>query len=80
MDKRGIKRKRVLLTIEDKIKVYKLAKQNVLKSSIMLQYNIRKSTLNEIIGKEEQIVQFKAEKERTICNVKSMNASRSKNI
>ena len=80
MDRRASKRKRVSLTIDEKIKFCKLAKKNVPKSSIMLQYNIRKSTLNEIIGKEEQIVQFKAEKERTICNVKSMNASRSKNI
>ena len=63
MDKRANKRKRVLLTIEDKIKVCKLVRQNVPKASIMLQYNIGKSTLNDIIREEKKFLDFKSEKE-----------------
>ena len=73
--------KRVSLTIEEKMKVCKLAKQSVPKSSIiMVQYNIRKSTLNEIIGKEEQIVQFKSEKERAIRNAQKCIKNERQNI
>ena len=49
MDKRATKRKRVVLTIEDKLKVCRLAKQNVPKFVLMNQFKIGKSTLNDIL-------------------------------
>ena len=62
MDKRATKRKRVVLTNEDKLKVCRLAKQNVPKSVLMNQFKIGKSTLNDILRSEEKFAQFKAEK------------------
>ena len=61
MDKRATKRKRVVLTIEDKLKVCRLAKQNVPKFVLMNQFKIGKSTLNDILRSEEKLTQFKAE-------------------
>ena len=54
IDKRANKRKRVILTVEDKIKVCNLVRQNVPKASIIPQYNIGKSTLNNIIRDEKK--------------------------
>jgi len=62
MDKRATRRKRVVLTIEDKLKVCRLAKQNVPKSILMNQFKVGKSTLNDILRSEEKLTQFKAEK------------------
>ena len=62
MDKRATKRKRVVLKIKDKLKVCRLAKQNVPKSVLMSQFKIGKSTLNDILRSEEKFTQFKAEK------------------
>ena len=59
MDKTAKKRKRVQLTIEDKLKVCEVAKKNVPKSVIMNQFSIGKSILNDILRNEEK---FKAEK------------------
>ena len=47
---------------EDKLKVCRLAKQNVPKSVLMSQFKIGKSTLNDILRSEENFTQFKAEK------------------
>ena len=58
MDKRATKRKRVVLTVEDKLKVCRLAKQNVPKSVLMNQFKIGKSTLNDILRSEEKLTQF----------------------
>jgi len=55
MDKRATKRKRVVLTIEDKLKVCRLAKQNVPKSVLMNQFKIGQSTLNDILRSEEKL-------------------------
>ena len=55
MDKRATKRKRVVLTIEDKLKVCRLAKQNVPKFVLMNQFKIGKSTLNDILRSEEKL-------------------------
>ena len=63
MDKTAKKRKRVQLTIEDKLKVCEMAKKNVPKSVIMSQFSIGKSTLNDILRSEEKFKKFKAEKE-----------------
>ena len=54
MDKTAKKRKRVQLTIENKLKVCEMANNNVPKAVIMSQFNIGKSTLNDILrGKEK---------------------------
>ena len=45
MDKTAKKRKRVQLTIENKLKVCEMANNNVPKAVIMSQFNIGKSTL-----------------------------------
>ena len=58
MDKHATKRKRVVLTIEDKLKVCRLAKQNVPKFVLMNQLKIGKSTLNDILRSEEKLTQF----------------------
>ena len=63
MDKTAKKRKRVQLTIENKLKVCEMANNNVPKAVIMSQFNIGKSTLNDILRGEEKFKKFKAEKE-----------------
>ena len=55
MDKAAEKRKRVQLTIENKLKVCKMVKKNVPKSVIMSQFSIGKSTLNDILRSEEKL-------------------------
>ena len=49
MDKISIKRKRVALTIENKLEVCKMVKNDVLKSFIMKQFSIGRSTLYDIL-------------------------------
>ena len=53
MDKTAKKRKRVQLTIENKLKICEMAKINVPKAVIMSQFSISKSTLNYILRSEE---------------------------
>ena len=53
MDKTTKKRKRVQLTIENKLKVCEMAKKNVPKSVIIRQFSIGKSTSNDILRNEE---------------------------
>ena len=48
------KRKRVVLTMEYKLKVCEMFRNKFPKTEIMLKYNIGKSTVNEIIKKEEK--------------------------
>ena len=62
MDKRTSKRKRVSLTTVEKIKICKLAKQNVSKSAIKLQYNIRKSTTMKSFKKNKKVYSSKQRK------------------
>ena len=62
MDKTAKKQKRVQLTIENKLKVCEMANNNVPKAVIMSQFNIGKSTLNDILRDEEKFRKFKAEK------------------
>ena len=52
MEKTAKKRKRVQLTIENKLKVCEIAKNNVPKAVIMSQFSIGKSTLNDILSSE----------------------------
>ena len=52
MDKTAKKRKRVQLTIENKLKVCEMASNNVPKAVIMSKFNIGKSTLNDILRSE----------------------------
>ena len=63
MDKISIKRKRVALTIENKLEVCKMVKNDVLKSFIMKQFSIGRSTLYDILKLEEKFKKFKVEKE-----------------
>ena len=53
MDKKAKKTIRVQLTIEKKLKVCELAKDNVPKAVRMSQFSIDKSTLNNILRSEE---------------------------
>ena len=66
MDKTAKKRKRVQLTIENKLKVCEMANNNVPKAVIMSQFNISKSTLNDILRGEEKFKKFNAKKEESI--------------
>ena len=59
---KATKRKRVVLTIADKLKVCELVKQNVPKVVIMEQFKIAKSTLNDIIRSETSLRNFKKTK------------------
>ena len=63
MDKTAKKRKRVQLTIEKKLKVCEMAKNNVPKAVIMSQFKIGKSILNDTLRSEEKFKKFTAEKE-----------------
>ena len=63
MDKKAKKTIRVQLTIEKKLKVCEMAKNNVPKAVIMSQFSIGKSTLNDILRSKEKFKKFKAEKE-----------------
>ena len=49
------KLKRVVLTIEDKLNICKLVKQKVSKTITMSNYNIGKSTYNDICRKEADL-------------------------
>ena len=69
MEKHG-KRKRVLLRVADRLEVCRLAKQNVPKSLLMNQYNIGKSTLNDILRNGDKLKIFKTEKEGPECPVR----------
>ena len=63
MDKTAKKGKSVQLTIENKLKVCEMAKNNVPKAVKMSQLSIGKSTLNDILRSERKFKKFKAEKE-----------------
>ena len=52
------KRKRVQLTIQDKLKVFETAKKNVPKSVLMSQFSIGKSTLKDILKSEDKLKQL----------------------
>ena len=56
------KRKRVVLTIEDKLKVCEMVRQNVPKPIIMDKFDIGKSTLIQTCQKEESFKDFKKKK------------------
>ena len=63
MDTTAKKRKRVQLTIENKLKVCEMAKNNLPKAIIMSKFRKGKSTLNDISRSERKFKKFKAEKE-----------------
>ncbi len=78
MDKAAKKRKRVQLTIENKLKVCEMVKKNVPKSVRMSQFSIGKSTLNDILRREEKFKKFKAEKEELGLPWAAKNGQKSK--
>ena len=49
------KRKRVVLSIEEKLKVCEMFRNKIPKTDIMLKYSIRKSTVNDYIKKKESL-------------------------
>ena len=55
MDRTARKRKRVQLTIENKLKVFEMAKNNVPKAVIMSQFSIGKSSLNDILRSKKKV-------------------------
>ena len=57
------KRKRVALTIENKLEVCKMVNNNVPKSFIMEKFSIGRLTLYDILKSEEKFKKFKEEKE-----------------
>ena len=63
MSEASDKRKRVVLTIEDKLKICKLFKQKVSKTITMSNYNLGKSTINDICWKEADLQKFKSAKQ-----------------
>ena len=63
MNQSGIKRKRVVLSIADKLEVCKLVKNKVPKSFIMDKFKIGKSTINDICRKEDEFVKFETKKQ-----------------
>ena len=78
MDKTAKKRKRVQLTIENKLKVCEMAKNNVPKAVIMSQFSIGKSTLNDILRSEGKFKKFKAEKEELGLSVAAKTTKKSR--
>ena len=62
MDKTAKKRKRVQLTIENKLKVCEMAKNNVSKAVIMSKFSIGKLTLNNILRSEGKFKKIKAKR------------------
>ena len=56
------KRKRVVLSIEDKLTVCDLVRKKVSHSEINNRFNIGKSTINDIVRGEEKLNKFKQSK------------------
>lgn len=56
------KRKRVLLNIEEKLKICEAVKNGVPKKIIMNKYELGKSTLNDILRNENKLLTFVNEK------------------
>ena len=55
MNKTAKKRKRVQLTIENKLKVCEMAKNNVPKAILVSQFSVGNLTLNDILRSEEKL-------------------------
>ena len=60
--KRKAKRKRIVLSVDDKIKICEMVRKKIPKSEIMLKYNIDKSTVNDICKSQETLTNFKMSK------------------
>ena len=58
----GSKRKRVVLSVEDKLKVCELNRKKVPRTEIMHQFNIGLSTVKDILKSEEKLKSFKLAK------------------
>ena len=55
MNKTAKKRKRVQLTIENKLKVCEMAKNNVPKAILVSQFSVGNLTLNDFLRSEEKL-------------------------
>ena len=60
--KDNVKRKRTVLSVDDKLKVCDMIPRKISKTDIMLKYNIGKSTVNDICKSEESLKNFKMTK------------------
>ena len=60
--KSNVKRKRTVLSVEDKLNVCDMMRKKIFKTEIMLKYNIGKSTVNDICKSEERLKNFKMTK------------------
>ncbi|CAK8676591.1 unnamed protein product [Clavelina lepadiformis] len=60
--KGNVKRKRIVLFVEYKLKVCDIVRKKIPKTEIMLKYNIGKSTVNDICKSEESLKNFKMAK------------------
>ena len=47
------KRKRIVLSVDDKLKICEMVRKKISKTEIMLKYNIGKSTVNDICKSQE---------------------------
>ena len=57
-----LKRKRVVLTIDDKLAVCEMVKKNINKDEIMAKFNITRQTTNDICKSKDSFKQFKKAK------------------
>ena len=56
------KRKRIVLSDGDKLKICEMVRKKIPKTEIMLKYNIGKSTVNDICKSQETLKNFKMSK------------------
>ena len=58
--------KKVVLSIEEKLKVCEIFRNKIPKADMMLKYSIGKSTVNDFIKKEESLKNFKMGKSELV--------------
>ena len=56
--------KRVVLSVDEKLKVSEMFRNKISKTDIMLKCGIEKSTVNDIIKKGESLINFKMGKSK----------------
>ena len=56
------KRKRIVLSVDDKLKICEMVLKKIPKTEIMVKYNIGKSTVNDICNSQESLKNFKMSK------------------
>ena len=74
-----MKRKRTVLSVEDKLNVCDIVRKKIRKTEVMLKYNIGKSTVNDICKSEERLKNFKMTKSELGIS-KSAKATKTMNV